>query len=53
MKRLQGMLDFVVIMWAFRYRPAILLAFLRVLAWPPSRKRYDAARLAKDGELYR
>ena len=47
LKVVQGTWDFIITMLAFWNKPKILIVFLRVLAWPPSRKRYDAARLAK------
>ena len=32
------------VLWAFRTSPRIWWTVLRILAWPPSRARYDAAR---------
>ncbi len=34
------------VMLALCDKPRIWLTFFRILAWPPSRKRYDAARLS-------
>ena len=32
-------------LWAIWNKPRLLLTMLRILAWPPSRARYDKARL--------
>ena len=41
-------MDLLRVAWAFRYNFRVLLTILRVLAWPPSRIRYDRERLRKN-----
>jgi hypothetical protein len=44
-------MDLLRVIWAFRSNPRTLLTVLRVLAWPPSRIRYDRARLGDVGDV--